>query len=151
MPTTNQLRPHHCVPEPILRILCDNCAQCEDACPQGIIKICEFSLLPFLDVGEAGCTFCGFCAMACSTGALSEHQLYQRLKLRPRFKSNCLTKAGGDCTICVNACPRGAIRLVGIPTDISFLTHKQENCMGCGICAAACPQNAIELTKTAVR
>jgi heterodisulfide reductase subunit A-like polyferredoxin len=49
-----------------------------------------------------------------------------------------------SCATCIQACPYGAIELIG-PKDppVAFVTEAK--CHGCGTCAAACPSNAITM------
>lgn len=44
------------------------------------------------------------------------------------------------CGTCVDACPAGAVALVGGKARVD-----SETCTGCGLCEEACPQAAIQL------
>jgi Fe-S-cluster-containing hydrogenase component 2 len=50
------------------------------------------------------------------------------------------------CGDCVEACPSGAIRVVGVRAQID-----QAVCADCGSCAAACPQGAIAMADAVSR
>jgi len=45
------------------------------------------------------------------------------------------------CGLCVEACPRGAIRVIEGKAQIGPAL-----CAGCGLCAQVCPQGAIQAT-----
>jgi heterodisulfide reductase subunit A-like polyferredoxin len=45
-----------------------------------------------------------------------------------------------QCDICVESCPRGAIRRAG-----ESFTINTEICSGCGVCASVCPRGAITM------
>lgn len=49
------------------------------------------------------------------------------------------------CDPCVNACPRGAIRIEGNINNIPEVDF--EKCNGCGLCVAKCPGIAIFVVK----
>ena len=47
---------------------------------------------------------------------------------------------GSTCSLCVDSCPAGAVRLEGRAPVVD-----ESRCVACGACAAACPTGAIEL------
>lgn len=52
-------------------------------------------------------------------------------------RANCMRYRGGECTLCRDACPAGALTLDDGPV------LDQGRCRGCGICAAVCPTEAL--------
>ncbi len=46
----------------------------------------------------------------------------------------CMVPVGGDCRMCVDACPRGSRGIVFGPTG----PEVQDECDGCGKCVEAC-------------
>ena len=45
------------------------------------------------------------------------------------------------CGICVDACPEGALELVGDKAKLAY----PDKCTGCGTCEEQCPNGAITL------
>ena len=52
---------------------------------------------------------------------------------------------GGGCWACVEACPRGALRLTGTRVSVD-----EAACTGCGACLSACRSAAISLNGTSI-
>lgn len=63
-----------------------------------------------------------------------------KYKWKPRANStscmSCLTKDPATCTLCVDACPVGAIEIDGANIRVS------DACRKCGLCISACPVDA---------
>ncbi|WP_163272572.1 ferredoxin-type protein NapF [Chelativorans alearense] len=118
---------------------CTACGACAEACPTGIISLCEGT--PAIDFSAGECTFCGACAEACPEAlfgdalAAFDHVI--------RIAGTCLARSGISCMACRDLCPEDAIRLrprIGGP----FLPEiDEETCTGCGACIAGCPAQAI--------
>ena len=52
------------------------------------------------------------------------------------------------CSLCIAACPRGAIRISNKLNDNSYFPAefvKDGGCTGCGLCAIVCPEAIIEV------
>lgn len=69
---------------------------------------------------------------------MTANRLEQRF---PAFAARrCLRShhASSSCTLCIDACPRGALKLM--EGRVGFLANR---CTGCGACTGACPQDAL--------
>ncbi|HKL49046.1 MAG TPA: 4Fe-4S dicluster domain-containing protein, partial [Desulfuromonadales bacterium] len=44
-----------------------------------------------------------------------------------------------DCSMCLEACPEGAIRRVENPDGSFEYVSDDDICIGCGLCAGICP------------
>lgn len=49
------------------------------------------------------------------------------------------------CGLCIKACERGALSVVGVPGRPSGIITDTSRCILCGACAAACPAKAMEM------
>ncbi len=52
------------------------------------------------------------------------------------------------CSLCISACPKGAIRLSSHLNEHSYFPAefvKEADCTGCGLCAIMCPEVIIEV------
>ncbi len=52
-----------------------------------------------------------------------------------------------SCGLCLEACPKGSIRISGNINEKSFFPAEfvEGECTGCGLCAIVCPEAIIEV------
>jgi len=144
------LRPPWALAEPAFFDACDGCGKCVTACAEKIIFISSRKL-PLLDFSQGGCTFCGECANACETGALShkhEPGVLPR-QLLAGISAGCLAKLGITCVRCIEACEYDAIVARPALGGRTKMQINHQACIGCGMCISTCPVDEISLESPA--
>ncbi len=126
---------------------CDACLHCVRACPEGIL-LAGPDGYPTIDFSRGGCNFCGDCAAACESGALSRaHALPWQNKAQ--IDSGCLSVQGVVCRLCEEQCEAGAIRFRPALGGYALPTVDNSRCTGCGACVRFCPNQSIDILETA--
>lgn len=138
-----QVRPPYAVPEEEFRIRCEPCEDCRDVCETHIIEQ-DMEGYPVLRFGQAGCSFCGACATACPTGALSL-EFARAWSIKAHVKSSCLSFNAITCRACEESCKAVAIRFRLMTGGRALPLIDAECCTGCGDCALVCPNQSIEM------
>lgn len=140
----------------IRKDICRSCGQCVSVCTYEAIDI---SVLTY-SINQATCIECGQCMPSCSKNALEIYPSTFSVNSGCVGCGDCLTAclSQGNCIsyvngidyyivkptcgcgpdFCKNACPEGAITIVGNKAVINHTI-----CIRCGICADACPFNEI--------
>ncbi len=137
------LRPPTARIEAAFRAACDGCLACVSACPEKVIRL-DAARRPVLQFTHGECTFCGECATACPTGALSPTEAAP-WTAKAKIAGKCLAIGGVHCRTCGDACPTGAIRF-SPRADGRFLPILDSAaCTGCGACVAPCPVGAVDV------
>lgn len=131
-------RPPGALQESLFVHLCNQCRQCIDNCPMGIIAT-DKEGYPLLSLQYASCDGCKKCQISCQSGALRPQQRFDT-RLRPLFNEKCINQSH-SCAICSQVCPAAAIN---INADHS-LALNDPHCNGCGECYIACQRQAIVL------
>ncbi|WP_150523532.1 ferredoxin-type protein NapF [Roseibium sediminis] len=125
--------------------LCDGCAACVDACPEGII-VRGPDNRPTIDFSKGECTFCGDCARACPTAALVADNVAD-WDWKAEISNTCLSLNSVMCRSCEDTCDARAIRFQVLPHGKSMPIFDLDQCIGCGACAQSCPASAIRFTR----
>lgn len=159
-PETALCRPPGGQDEDRLLGMCVRCGKCMEVCPTGVIAPAHIEdgivgvRTPRLDFSRskaqlgslAGwCDHCNDanggtprCAQVCPTGALtpSEGSTFDSMRLGTAVINRdwCLAWRLKGCTICLNACPLGAISFDGNNRPVV----DERLCNGCGACEQAC-------------
>lgn len=129
-------RPPNAVDEDIFTRLCNQCGECEKACPESVIRL-EHGF-PTLDLEYSHCSLCGQCQNVCPTPALSH--THQDIGLRARVAETCIN-AYGFCDACQNSCTSQALEW----RDGQHPSINNDQCSGCGVCQSDCYLGAIHL------
>ncbi|WP_432448971.1 ferredoxin-type protein NapF [Aliiroseovarius marinus] len=136
---TLRQRPPGAAAEMAFHDACQQCEDCVEACPEGIIGVDEKGL-PFLDYTKGACTFCHACTDACSYDALSpEREFLWRGAVEP----SCLSMNGVNCRTCEDHCDERAIGFQLQTGGRAQPVLDEDLCNGCGGCSLACPVGAI--------
>ena len=142
---------------------CIRCGECMKACPKVAIHpaglesgleglwtpviipargYCRYECVPNDVETEAG----NYCGVVCPTGAIKilTRKEKKSTVIGTAFiqKNRCLPYAfGGNCTLCHDICPVGAIRLVpsGPHPGVKRPFVDVHKCLGCGACEYICP------------
>jgi ferredoxin-type protein NapF len=129
-----------------LQDACQGCTHpCVSACEEGIIRLHPadhaLSGTPYLDFGDAGCTFCQACVTACPLQI--EITAADRPRIGTAFLNQEVCIAWNDviCMACQGHCDYQAIsteyqRRARVDTD---------RCTGCGMCVSICPVGALSI------
>lgn len=159
-PETALCRPPGGQDEDRLLGMCVRCGKCMEVCPTGVIAPAHIEdgivgvRTPRLDFSRskaqlgslAGwCDHCNEenggtprCAQVCPTGALTppEGSTFDSMRLGTAVINRdwCLAWRLKGCTICLNACPLGAISFDGNNRPVV----DERLCNGCGACEQAC-------------
>lgn len=159
-PETALCRPPGGQDEDGLLGMCVRCGKCMEVCPTGVISPARIEdgivgvRTPRLDFSRSKaqlgsltgwCDHCNEanggtprCAQVCPTGALapSEGSTFENMRLGTAVINRdwCLAWRLKGCTICLNACPLGAISFDGNNRPVV----DERLCNGCGACEQAC-------------
>lgn len=130
---------------------CRECsAPCAAACPEKIVRIHEPEHAnagqPYLDLRNAGCTFCGDCARACPVQPLRE-PAKPVLGIARIHQQTCLPWQRINCYACRGICPENALSF----DSLARPEIKAAACTGCGQCVGRCPVNAISVSSSEFR
>jgi ferredoxin-type protein NapF len=120
---------------------CTRCDDCIRACPQAIL-VRGRGGFPSVDFTLGGCTFCGACAAACTTGAFALPAT--AWQLRATIGPGCVETKGVACRLCQDPCEANAIRFRPAPGG-RYEPAITPACTGCGTCVALCPAAAITI------
>jgi len=121
---------------------CDTCesSACKLACPQGIVMRHDKSM-PYLDLSQRGCTFCGDCQTACQQGCFTEGE-HKHVQARVTIDAkHCLAWNHTICRSCADACNERAIAFTGLWQPVI----NSDACTACGFCVGKCPSDTIKL------
>lgn len=131
-------RPPRAVAEPLFERLCNNCGECELACPNSVIEKQETNIKINLDYNT--CSFCDACTQVCPTGAL--HMTSEpHIDLKPKFAEACNNHLGLDCDECERVCGTKAISI----EEGELPKLNADKCNGCGECRRACYIGAVSM------
>ncbi|MBF0206534.1 MAG: 4Fe-4S binding protein [Oligoflexia bacterium] len=127
---------------------CIACGACVRACPSKVIVLNEFTdKFPRMDYTYSFCSYeCKRCIEVCPNGALSDHPLFIKKRIRIGLASfnpeRCIVRTKKeDCGACAEHCPTGAVVTIPYGEKLELL-HPQftaEKCIGCGGCEYICP------------
>lgn len=134
----SQPRPPYAVNEVLFLRLCDNCGECQKACPNSVIEMSDGVAKLNLDYNE--CSLCGECLKACPTGALHA-SMPLKINLHPVFTNTCNNYLQMECQHCQMACPQAAISI----EDGELPVLNEDLCNGCGQCRSSCYMGAISM------
>ncbi|MBA5761764.1 ferredoxin-type protein NapF [Vibrio sp. 404] len=135
----NPGRPLGAVEEALFSRLCNQCGDCINACPQGVLSMGSNG--PIMDLSLNHCTFCQQCISACQTQALNTLNTTDT-GWRPTINQSCNARLFGNCQECVDDCPNQALTLA--PNSVPSLS---DNCNGCGECLSSCYIGSITLVE----
>lgn len=148
------VRPPGAAPEVAFLASCTRCGLCAEACPYEVIRLAPVrdglaARTPYLEPELLACEVCETipCAAACPTDALTvPDRGWEQLKLgRVVFNpETCITFAGQQCRVCIDACPIGEPALSQDAQGHPVL--KREGCVGCGICIRDCVSSPTSFT-----
>ena len=126
--------------EPTFLARCTRCDLCLEACPERIIIKAADPLMgqgtPIVDPGLGPCTECARCIEVCPDKALLPRE-DRRMGRAVWHGETCLSAEKITCTLCVEACPEGALAIEVIPSG-GIQIHAVR-CTGCAFCYHACP------------
>ena len=137
------LRPPWAVAEPAFVELCTRCDACMEACPEKIIRRGR-SGFPEISFRHGECSFCGDCAGACPTPALTQQE-GRPWALTAQITAGCLAAKGVVCRVCEEQCEPRAIHFTLAAGGRATPEIDAQTCTGCGGCMAPCPSQAIEI------
>ena len=100
-----------------------------------------------IDFAMRGCTLCGDCSRACTTGAIGKDTAQPAFERRVQVSDACLARHGVECRICGDACDARALRFVPALGGIAQMRVDLAACTGCGACQPTCPVQAISLAQ----
>lgn len=142
---TAAMRPPWALAENDFLDACTRCADCVEACPEGILAKGDGGFPERLRTrGE--CTFCAACVEACAPRALSRDS-GRAWDWTVRIDEACLAQAGIVCFACREACPERAIALPPRLGQVAAPVLDEARCSACGACVSICPAQAIALVE----
>jgi len=102
-------------------------------------------------VNDKRCVNCGVCGRVCPKGAIVDNAGNNCVPIKRTQwpKPTIDTKTCSACSICVNDCTPGALR-ISLPQfrgDINVYAElaKAQKCVGCAVCESHCPLGAINM------
>lgn len=137
-----QTRPPWSKPEGEFTERCIRCSACADACPEHII-VPGHAGYPIINFSHGGCTLCGACALACTSGCFEGSDNPSPWTLKASIGSSCIEIKGIVCRMCEESCAAGAITFRPRPGGRAQGIIDEKLCTGCGSCVAICPVKAI--------
>lgn len=139
------LRPPWSPPEAAFLESCNQCGDCIEACPTGILRHAR-GRYPVVDFGRGECLLCGDCVDSCKTGALSRRAQKSPWSLIAAIDSeSCLAFKAVECRSCQDPCETRAIVMQQRIGAVPVPRVDADLCNGCGACYGVCPVNAIEI------
>ncbi len=142
--TAEKARPPYAVAEADFRSHCERCDDCRNACEADVIGR-DKQGFPFLRFNHAKCSFCGACAEACTTGALSPEQA-RAWTITAHVQDSCLSVNAITCRACEESCETRAIRFQLMTGGRALPLVDGTKCTGCGNCAVICPNRSIQMS-----
>ncbi len=126
--------------------LCDGCGDCVPSCPEKILMKGSDGR-PIVSFAETGCSFCGACARACSSGALAGALVGKTAPWSQRVEVTvgCLAANGVMCGSCVDPCGARALRMRPVVGGRALPVVDDARCTGCGACVGVCPVGALSM------
>ncbi len=139
------LRPPWSIADTEFLELCNQCGNCIEKCPTGIIRAGRGNY-PLIDFKRGECLFCAECVDACQTGALRRDTGSPAWPMRASIDSErCLAHKSIECRACFDPCEQRAIEMQYRVGAVAILLIDEQRCNGCGACYVPCPVNAIEI------
>ena len=132
-------------PDEMFTNACTRCGDCVPVCPRQLLRAGD-SGFPEISFSAAGCTLCGLCRQACTTGAISSGELRAAFEWRVAVDSHCLSQRGIECRVCGEVCEAQALHFVPARGGIAQLQIDADACTGCGECVSRCPSGAIAMS-----
>ncbi len=139
---------------------CSRCAECIDACPEGIIEKGDGGF-PSVNFNQGECTFCAECVEVCQEPVFrsTEESPWDWIaKISESNQSSaghggmavsldgvCMAHQGVVCQSCKDVCDVRAIRMHYQTSAVATPVVDQEACTGCGACVSVCPTKAIDM------
>jgi ferredoxin-type protein NapG/ferredoxin-type protein NapH len=145
------IRPPGAIDEPRFRGVCVRCGNCVRACPTKILRADHGEhgwsglLTPVVLFDPGYCREdCCRCSDACPSGAIARllpaEKRTARMGLAKVDMDVCLLGDDRECSICRNACPYEAIKLLWSEEEYKVVPKVDPaRCPGCGACQVACP------------
>ena len=137
------LRPPWSLDETAFTDACERCDKCVDVCDEGILFRGSAGF-PEVDFTKGECTFCGDCAKACPSAAISPKTVSEPWSYKVTIEASCLSKQGVVCQSCKDECEPRAIKLIW-DSAIPVPEIQLDDCTACGACVSVCPSNAISV------
>jgi ferredoxin len=135
---------------------CARCGNCAYVCPTHAIKISDDKTPIFI----GPCIRCMRCVDVCQNGALekiTKDQIKIGIAKIITKKCRAWNPAIGDCLVCWEWCPVGAIEPMAEVIKKNpkkdpreFVSEPKVNekyCIGCATCVHACPEKAVQIHK----
>jgi len=127
---------------------CTGCTACAKLCPVFAISGERGARHA---INEKRCVECGVCGRVCPKSAIKDSagKTCVPVKRSQWPKPVIDTETCSACSICVNDCTPGALR-ISLPKfrgDIKVYAElaQQQKCVGCAICESHCPLGAIKM------
>ena len=132
-------------------VSCCGCTACAKLCP--VFAITGEKNTQFI-INKKRCVECGVCGRACPKNSITDCAGNRCVPVKraewpkPMIRTNICSA----CSICVNDCTQGALR-ISMPQfkgDIKVFAEltQPQKCTGCAICKSHCPVGAITMEAT---